>query len=299
MLRLGASGERPSPVGRPVARRPRRWTTAPTDVGARRGWRSFEYGSMSSLPDDPPTWDWRDDVAFKALRRDAVWDEADLLLATRAWARTALVVSWLTAVGTATGWRTAAWGLLTLVGVLISVVHADRAAVQAVAGRLGRSWPRLARVWTWFFRYPDFAHVNPVGFVEVPSLLAVALVTGALPGDSLVKVVAIGLVMPLVSLAVANMAAHPLWHLDAPPALVRLRPLLGPLFFVIAFVTVWRPADAPAVQLAAVLGGGTRRRFGVLRRPHSRRQTPRAGRSGGLGAPHRPARRRRSAARGR
>lgn len=216
----------------------------------------------------PAPWTPRGDL--EAARRHLVWSHADTLLTGRAVARLIATVAWIVWVSVAVGWDIARFGLVTLGGVCLAMVHANGAWVAGGADWLTRqSWlPDAApRWWGKLFVYPwNEAHINPVGVIEIGSMLAIGLATrhmattAAPAADGHVTAlsaqpVATVLVLVVLGSAVTNMTAHPVWHYDPPdPVLLRLRPGI-PLLAAGAVILVVFDPSASVVQRAVVLAG--------------------------------------------
>lgn len=196
---------------------------------------------------------------FRQLRSDALWKDADQILATRAMLRCALAAAWVTLAGLTI--RGAAWtgGLPMFVTSGLSLLHASHTLVLRVETRLPRAMQQL---FMRLFVYPDKPHVNWVGTAELLGLVSLGMATGwplrLLATDPATAAVGSGITMGILGSYVANVAGHLVWEVDqdgsAPKWMRSVRMFIGPFGAAIGLALLWWASPDTTARFVTVFG---------------------------------------------
>lgn len=198
-----------------------------------------------------PLWD-----ADARLRRDALWRDADQVLATRAMTRCALAGGWIALAALTIPGYAWAGGIPMLATSGLALLHASHTLLVRIEERLPRAPGRLLEL---LFVYPDRPHLNWVGIAEIAGIVWLAMATGwpsrLLAADSAAATVGSGITVLIAGSIIANLSAHVVWELEPGPSWMRqVRLFIGPIGAVVVSALLWQASPATPARFVAVAG---------------------------------------------
>ena len=224
-----------------------RWQTQPMSRN------NAQTTTPVSAPERDPRW----------IVDQTMWELSDVTMTVRAAARVAAAAG-LVALGIeadVSGAALAAFVLLLFANG-VSLLHARRKWNEQFATTLSERFAMLGRAWSTFFPYPRHPHVNAVGFLEVGSMLLVAVAIGHLggsvfAGQPLRFALAVVLITVNYSTALANVIAHVVWITHRGPHEPQWKPMdvlfsqhrrkYGPAVMFLAGLLLWPDPTAPDI----------------------------------------------------